>query len=127
MADFQIGDHVSVIYKTGKYLGEITDIRPQHYLVRVLAVAKHPIQGDLHSPKDTKDVFFHERRALAFKEQANIPLKMVKPFTNHIPEYMDSLKIAVENMKQELQEEASEWALKSLLLMESLEKDYFKG
>ncbi|EKN69459.1 kinase-associated protein B [Neobacillus bataviensis LMG 21833] len=124
MAELQVGEVVTGIYKTGKYIGEITEIRPQHYLVRVLAVIKHPMQGDLHSPKDADVLIFHERRALSFREQANIPKQMVKPFENEVPEYMESLKEAVAKMKTELAETASEWAEMSIKAMESLEKDY---
>lgn len=31
MNELKIGDKVTAIYKTGKYIGEITDIRPQHF------------------------------------------------------------------------------------------------
>lgn len=126
MAEFQIGDKVTAIYKTGKYIGEITDIRAQHYLVRVLSVLKHPMQGDLHNPKEADVSIFHERRALSFREQANIPKQMVKPFEEEIPDYLTSLKSAVEVMKKELAESSSEWAEKSLEMVASLEKDYFK-
>jgi kinase-associated protein B len=126
LTEFKIGDKVTAIYKTGKYIGEITDLRPQHYLVRVLAVLKHPMQGDLHNPKDADVMIFHERRALSFREQANIPKQMVKPFEEEIPDYLASLKAAVEKMKQELRENPSEWADKSLEMTASLEKDYFK-
>lgn len=126
LAELQIGDKVSAIYKTGKYLGEITDIRPQHYLVRVLGVTRHPMQGDIHNPKEINDVFFHERRALAFREQTNVQKQMVKPYTEDIPEYKETLKQAVEKIKAELIEDSSPWALKSLQQIESLEKDYFK-
>lgn len=127
MSEFNVGDKVTAIYKTGKYIGEITDIRPQHYLVRVLAVAKHPMQGDLHHPKDADVGFFHQRRALAFREQANIPKQMVKPHTEEIPEYLDSLRKAIDNMKQELTEKATAWSQQSLTLIEELEQDYFKA
>jgi kinase-associated protein B len=126
LAEFQIGNTVTGIYKTGKYIGEITAIRPQHYLVRVLAVLKHPMQGDLHSPKDADVMIFHERRALAFREQANIPIPMVKPFLEEVPEYLPSLKEAVEKMKKELIDHPSEWADKSLEMIASLERDYFR-
>jgi kinase-associated protein B len=126
MSEFNVGDRVTAIYKTGKYIGEITDIRPQAYLVRVLAVAKHPMQGDLHNPKDADVDFFHQRRALSFREQANIPKQMVKPFSEDIPEYQESLREAVEKMKQELTELATPWAEHSLKLVSDLEKDYFK-
>ena len=42
MDSLQLGNKVTAHYKTGKYIGEITDIRPEHILVKVLAVAKHP-------------------------------------------------------------------------------------
>ncbi|MGM0902766.1 MAG: kinase-associated lipoprotein B [Bacillota bacterium] len=126
MSDFKVGDKVTGIYKTGKYAGEITDIRPEHYLVRVLAVLKHPMQGDLHSPKDVEVGFFHERRALAFREQANIPMKMVKPFENDIPDYQTSLKDAIAQFKEALQNDESQWAAQSIKNIETLEKDYFK-
>ncbi|MCM3568157.1 kinase-associated lipoprotein B [Neobacillus mesonae] len=126
MAELEIGTIVTGIYKTGKYIGEITEIRPQHYLVKVLGVLKHPMQGDLHSPKDADVLIFHERRALAFREQTNIPKQMVKPFEGEVPHYKESLKEAVEKMKQELEEKPSDWAKLSLQAIESLEKDYFK-
>ncbi|KAB2334707.1 kinase [Cytobacillus depressus] len=126
MSDIKIGDQVTAIYKTGKYIGEVTDIRPQHYLVRVLAVGKHPMQGDLHNPKNADVPMFHERRALAYKEQTNVPKQMVKRFEGEIPEYIASLKAALEKMKQELKDDHSAWAMRSLKNAETLEKDYFQ-
>ncbi|WP_272928142.1 kinase-associated lipoprotein B [Bacillus sp. USDA818B3_A] len=122
--ELQVGDMVTGIYKTGKYIGEITDVRPQHYLVRVLAVLKHPIQGDLHHPKDADVGFFHERKALSFREQTNVPKQMVKPFEGEVPNYQTSLKEALEKMKNELAETDSQWAEMSLRALESLEADY---
>lgn len=127
MSEHKIGEIVTAFYKTGKYIGEITDIRPEHYLVRILAVLKHPMQGDIHSPKDGEVPFFHERRALAYREQANIPMKMVKPYKEDIPNYIKSLRAAVDKMKEELQKESSSWAEKSMKNIETLEKDYFKS
>ncbi|MFJ7728216.1 kinase-associated lipoprotein B [Neobacillus sp. NPDC097160] len=124
MAELQVGQVVTAIYKTGKYIGEITEERPQHYLVRVLAVMKHPMQGDLHSPKEADVLIFHERRALSFREQANIPKQMVKPFENKVPDYLESLKEAVDKMKKELAETPTQWAEMSIRSLESLEKDY---
>lgn len=126
MSEFKIGDSVTAIYKTGKYIGEITDMKPAHYLVRILAVLKHPMQGDLHQPKEANVGIFHERRALAFREQANIPQKMVKPFEEEIPDYQSSLREAIEKMKTDLKEDSSAWAELSLKNIEVLEKDYFK-
>lgn len=124
VSELQIGEVVTAIYKTGKYIGEITEVRPQHYLVRILAVLKHPMQGDLHNPKEADVLIFHERKALSFREQANIPYKMVKPFENEVPDYLESLKVAVSQMKKELAETPSKWAEMSLKALESLEKDY---
>lgn len=127
MAELQIGDKVTGIYKTGKYIGEITEIRPMHYVMRVLAVAKHPMQGDLHNPKESDVMIFHERRALSHREQTNIPMKMVKTYEGEIPEYTDSLRDALHKMKEELQELDNEWARKSLRNIDELEKSYFKA
>ncbi|MFK9090001.1 kinase-associated lipoprotein B [Bacillus salipaludis] len=124
MAELQVGQVVTAIYKTGKYIGEITEERPQHYLVRVLAVMKHPMQGDLHNPKEADVLIFHERRALSFREQANIPKQMVKPFENKVPDYPESLKEAVDKMKKELAETPTQWAEMSIRSLETLEKDY---
>lgn len=126
MAEVKIGDKVTAIYKTGKYIGEVTDIRPQHYLVRVLAVLKHPMQGDLHNPKEADVMLFHERRALAFREQTNVPKQMVKPFEEEIPDYKDSLQIALDKTRTELEGDSSPWAEQSIRNLDSLEKDYFK-
>lgn len=122
----KVGDKVTAIYKTGKYIGELTDIRPNAYLVRVLAVAKHPMQGDLHNPKQTDVTMFHQRRALAYREQANIPKNMVKHYEDAIPEYKASLKESMNKMKQQLAEDNREWNQRSLEMLDELEKDYFK-
>ncbi|KQU19543.1 kinase [Bacillus sp. Leaf13] len=124
--EFNIGDKVTAIYKTGKYIGEINDIRPTSYLVKVLAVVKHPIQGDLHNPKQTEVSMFHQRRALAFRERTNVPKNMVRVFEEEIPEYKESLREAVENMARTLSEVHTEWNNKSLQLLEELAADYFK-
>ncbi|WP_342432827.1 kinase-associated lipoprotein B [Neobacillus sp. FSL H8-0543] len=126
MSELKIGEIVTGIYKTGKYIGELTEERPQHYLIRVLAVLKHPMQGDLHSPKDADVLVFHERRALSYREQTNIPKQMVKPFDKEVPDYQQSLKEAVEKAKKELTENPTPWAEMSLKMYASLEKDYFK-
>ena len=55
MSEHAIGDLVIAHYKTGKYVGEITNIRSNGYIVvKILAVLKHPMQGDLHHPKQTE-------------------------------------------------------------------------
>jgi kinase-associated protein B len=126
MSDLKIGDIVTSIYKTGKYIGEVTDIRPQHYLVRTLAVLKHPMQGDLHNPKEVGFGFFHERKALAYREQANVPKQMVKPYSETVPSYEDSLKIAIQRLRDDLKDDTSEWSRLSLKNIASIESEYFK-
>lgn len=123
--DLKINDIVTAHYKTGKYIGEITNVGEQSYLVRVLAVLKHPTQGDLHHPKDAEVMLFHTRRALAFREQTNVPKKMVKIFEGDIPNYHDSLKVAVDELKEQLSKEESAWHKKSLEALNELKADYF--
>ncbi|MDQ0255682.1 kinase-associated protein B [Evansella vedderi] len=124
---YEVGQIVTGIYKTGKYIGEITEIKPERYVVKVLAVLKHPQQGDLHQAKSAHVPFFHERRALAYREKTNIPNVYVKSYDGDIPEYKESLRIAVDEQKEALEKDGSEWAAKSLEILQSLEKDYFKS
>jgi kinase-associated protein B len=126
MDERKIGEIVTGLYKTGKYIGEITDIRPMHYLVKVKAVLKHPQQGDLHNPNQVDVQLFHERRALAYNEQTNVPKKMVKLYDGDVPDYKDSLKDAVHSLKNELEQMDTPWAKQSLENLSSLEKDYFQ-
>ncbi|MGD6968150.1 kinase-associated lipoprotein B [Rossellomorea vietnamensis] len=124
MSDFNNGDIVTALYKTGKYIGEVTDSRPGVYVVKVLAVLKHPRQGDLHNPKEVDVPLFHERKALAFRERANIPEKMVKPFEGDIPEYNESLSSTFNELKEQLASEDSAFAAKSLETLESIQREY---
>ena len=126
VAEVKIGDIVTAINKTGKYIGEVTEDRNNAYLVRILAVLKHPMQGDLHNPKQTDVAMFHQRRALAYREQTNVPKNMVKPYEGEIPEYQSSLKEAVTTMKETLSETDNEFNSFSLQHLEQLEIDYFK-
>lgn len=127
LSELAIGSIVTAFYKTGKYIGEITEIRPQSYLVRVLAVLKHPMQGDLHQPKEAIVDIFHERKALSYREQMNAPKKMVKLYKEvSIPSYNDSLQTAIEKMRKELQEDDSAFAIQSLKNLEILNAEYYK-
>ncbi|RIW38827.1 kinase [Bacillus salacetis] len=124
MSDFNNGDIVTALYKTGRYIGEVTDSRPGVYVVKILAVLKHPRQGDLHNPKDVDVPLFHERKALAFRERANIPDKMVKAYDGEIPEYNDSLIKSFNDLKVQLGSEDSAFAHKSLETLESVKREY---
>ncbi|WP_243299809.1 kinase-associated lipoprotein B [Bacillus litorisediminis] len=124
--ELKIGDTVTAIYKTGQYYGEITRELENHYTVRVLAVKKHPMQGDLHHPKDAEVPFFHERKALAYREQANVPKPMVKPYSEQIPDYKESLAQAISSLIESLEIEDTSFAKKSLACLENLKNEYFK-
>jgi kinase-associated protein B len=124
MSEFKNGDIVTALYKTGKYIGEVTDSRQGVYVVKILAVLKHPRQGDLHNPKDVDVPLFHERKALAFRERANIPEKMVKPFEGEIPEYNETLIRSFHELKVQLESEDSPFAQKSLETLEGVKREY---
>ncbi|MCR6111155.1 kinase [Bacillus sp. A301a_S52] len=121
-------DIVTVTYKTGRYIGEIVSKSPKgtHAIVMILAIVKHPVQGDLHQPGETNVPLFHERKALSFKEKANIPLSHVKLYKGDIPEYSISLLEALTIQKNELKNENSNWASKSLESLHKLEKETYK-
>lgn len=123
----ETGSVVKARYKTGSYIGKIKEERGKFYLVEILAVLKHPQQGDLHHPMETEDIFFHERRALAHHEKANIPKTAVSAFSDTIPEYTNSLRTAVQQLKQDLEAQpASRYQELALANVDILEKDYFK-
>ncbi len=124
--DLPTGTIVWAHKKTGTYIGEITAANPNHYTVRVLAVVKHPMQGDLHNPKQGDVPFFHERKALAYREQTNVPKNMVKPYDGEISDYETSLKEAFYKLKEELEKEDSLFAERSLHCLNELAKEYFK-
>ncbi|USK59342.1 kinase-associated lipoprotein B [Peribacillus asahii] len=126
VVEVKIGEIVTAINKTGKYIGEVTEDRGNAYLVRILAVLKHPMQGDLHNPKQTEVTMFHQRRALAYREQTNVPKNMVKPYEGEIPDYQTSLREAVTTMKEALAKEETDFNKLSLQQLEELEADYFK-
>ncbi|GGC81333.1 kinase-associated lipoprotein B [Thalassobacillus devorans] len=125
MSELNIGDSVIAHYKSGSYIGKITEDRDRFYLVEVLAVEKHPMQGDLHNPGKTEDVFFHERKALSHHEKANISKSAVKAYDGEIPDYEQSLRNAVNRLKERLERKDSAFNQKALDQVTSLEKSYF--
>ncbi|WP_430708748.1 kinase-associated lipoprotein B [Paenalkalicoccus suaedae] len=122
----ETGQHVIGTYKTGQYVGEIVGQRGGFYVVKVLAVKKHPTQGDLHNPRQTDVPLFQERRALAYTEKANMPNTHVKPYEGEISDYRTSLKVALDELRQKLEMDDTEWAKKSIENLNTLEADYFK-
>ncbi|WP_249871165.1 kinase-associated lipoprotein B [Oceanobacillus saliphilus] len=125
MAEVKIGDTVKAHYHSGTYIGEVIEDRGANYLIEVLAVLKHPLQGDLHNYGKLEDVFFHERKALAHHEKMNVKKAAVHSFEGEIPPYGKSLKEAVKNYRQKLVAEDHEFNKQSLLKLNSLEKHYY--
>jgi kinase-associated protein B len=124
--DLKVEDKVTAFYKTGKYTGKIIDEKPTHYVVQIVTVERHPKQGDLHHPNEIEVPFFHERKALAWLERANIPKNMVKPIKEEHSdkEYNDSLKKAFLDLKTELTSEQTPFAHKCLDALREVQKEY---
>ncbi|UOR11838.1 kinase-associated lipoprotein B [Halobacillus amylolyticus] len=126
MTELQNGAIVKAHYKSGIYIGELLEDRNQNYLVKILAVDKHPMQGDLHNPGQTKDVFFHQRKALSFQEKANIHKQAVHPYEEeNIPDYPTSLRHSVEKLKNKLTRRDTDFNQHALDQLIDLEKQYF--
>ncbi|GIP37282.1 kinase-associated lipoprotein B [Paenibacillus sp. J31TS4] len=124
------GDWVTASYKTGIYIGQVVEWNEakQKAAVEVKAVVKHPDQGNLHQPGRADVAFFHQRKALAQREIAWMPLDTLLPYEGEAPDYRDSLRLAVDRQKAELKELAEEraaYAAKALHELEDLERDYF--
>ncbi|MFK2826536.1 kinase-associated lipoprotein B [Bacillus sp. B190/17] len=118
------GEIVTAFYKTGKYIGEVTAAYPDSYTVKILAVLRHPAQGDLHHPNQVDVPFFHERKALAHMEQANIPASTIKPYEGEIPDYRDSLKEAAVTLKNRLEQDQTAFSEKSLEALKEIQREY---
>jgi kinase-associated protein B len=121
---YLVGEHVIAAYKTGEYIGEVVDVSGMKAAVKVLAVVKHPTQGDLHNPNQANVGFFHQRRALANQEIAMMPFDTISVYRQAVPEYAESLRKALEKDKKTLQN-AILFSQKCLQELESLEQDYF--
>ncbi|SER53727.1 sporulation phosphorelay system protein KapB [Salisediminibacterium halotolerans] len=122
----QPGTAVTVKYKSGRYHGEIVQTEPKKNtaVVKITAVIDHPVQGDLHHPKQTNVPLFHERKALSKNEKANVPLNVIKRFDGEVPDYAASLKEAVEKQRRELQSLETDWSNKALETLRTVEQDY---
>lgn len=125
MKEFKVGDIIRAHYNSGTYIGEILEDRGNQYLVEVLAVDKHPIQGDLHSPKQVEGVAFHERKALSYKEKMNAKKAATFKYNESVPNYAESLKAAVDTIRANLQKEANDYNQKALEKIADLEKHYY--
>ena len=126
MAEVNIGDIVKAHYHSGTYIGKVKEDRGKNYLVKVLAVAKHPMQGDLHNPGQVEGVFFHERKALFYQEKMNVKKPAVHLYDAEVPTYGNSLQAAVQTYKEKLLQEDTPYNQQALLTLERLEEKNYK-
>ncbi|WP_042142996.1 sporulation phosphorelay system protein KapB [Paucisalibacillus sp. EB02] len=127
MSELSIGDIVQAPNKSGIYIGELIEDRQDKYLVKVLAVLKHPMQGDLHHPKQVENVVFHERKALAHFEKVNVLKSVVNYYSEAVPEYGESLKSAVANYRKQLEYKATPYNQEALKALKIVEESYYLG
>lgn len=125
MNTVNIGDIVQTSYKSGAYIGKVLEDRGNFYLVEVLAVQRHPRQGDLHHPGKVENIAFFERKALAFREKTNARKRTTQPYHGEIPKYNESLKLAVEQLKTKLTATESLYNQKSLEKIYDLEQHFY--
>src|SRR5699024_1286168 len=123
--DIQIGDIVETRYYSGTYIGKVLQDKRNYWLVEVLAVVVQPTQGDLHNRGQVEGVAFHERKALAFREKTNARKRDTVTFAGEVPDYVDSLKEAVANMKADLAEEDTAFNQLSLERIADLEAHFY--
>lgn len=119
----ELGTIVAFTYKTGQYAGEVMETNGPRALLKVLAVLKHPEQGDLHNPYNPDVPFFHERRALSYTEKTNVPYGDIRPFRGEVPAYKESLQQAVQ-AEIEAIDKLKRWAERGLVQLEQLAKEY---
>ncbi|ALM56497.1 MULTISPECIES: sporulation phosphorelay system protein KapB [Staphylococcus] len=111
-------------HKTGSYGVIIKEEDENQVLVQVEQVIKHPKQGDLHSPTETENVFFHERKALSHFEKRYTTKSHLKSFTEDELPYEQSLQQAITKLELKLKDQDTLHAKKSLENLQQLKKDY---
>jgi|SRR5690625_3564443 len=126
MGEINVGDIVEAHYNSGIYVGELMEDRRNFLLVKVLAVLKHPDQGDLHNPGQVENVAFFERKALADQELMNVQRRKVYTYDGDVPPYNESLKKAVDTLKKELTDEDSLYNQAAMQKLHDLEEHYYK-
>src|SRR5690625_7522627 len=98
MNEINVGDIVQAKYNCVYYVCEVIEERGNFTLVQVLAILKHPTQGDLHTPGAVDGVAYHERKALAHREKMNARKRTIRLYDGEVPPYIASLKTAVEKL-----------------------------
>jgi kinase-associated protein B len=123
----QMGDRVIASYKSGEYVGEIVELRNGgKAAVQVLAVVKHPDQGDLHHPMNPDVPFFHQRKALAYREIALMLRASIRKYEGPIPDYKLSLLQSIDREMAGL-DQTRRWIDKSLQELAALRTEYDTG
>src|SRR5699024_6125457 len=125
MSEIKINDLVQAHYNSGTYIGKVIEDRGNFLLVEVLAVTKHPMQGDLHNRCEVEGIAFFERKALAYREKMNARKRTITPYVEKVPEYKDSLKKAIRQFEEELLAEETPFHQKSLEKLHALKKHYY--
>ncbi|UBH13761.1 kinase-associated lipoprotein B [Macrococcus armenti] len=115
-----------LMHKTGIYIVEHLESRQNGELVQVINVITHPTQGDLHNRNEVENVFFHERRALSYKEKRIVDKNLLKPFEDDVLSYEDSLRNAINKMEEKLKSDDNAFNKQSLLMLQNLKDDYAK-
>jgi len=114
---------VRMTYKTGEYAGKVVETGGARAVVQVLAVLKHPQQGNLHHPYDPDVDMFHERRALSHNEKALAAYGDLSSYTGEVPEYKASLVRALEQEAAGL-DRLRRWAERGQATLEIVKQDY---
>lgn len=126
MTNINIGDIVEGHYNSGVYVGKVIEDRGNLFLIEVLAVKEHPDQGDLHNPGQVEGIAFFERKALAYTEKINISKRKVYPYEGEVPNYSESLKQAVVELKEKLNAEDTLFNKTSMEKLLSVEEHFYK-
>jgi kinase-associated protein B len=120
---YKPGDLVKASYKSGEYIGEVVEMTRSKAAVKVLAVLKHPAQGDLHHPYEVDGVMFLQRKALSHREIALMPQYSLFAYSGEVPEYRESLLAALEGEMATCRKLA-QWGQRSLVELELLKQEY---
>ena len=126
MAELSIGSTCVFPYKSGTYIGTLTEFasRSNRAVVMIQAVLEHPLQGDLHHPYATDVPLFHERKASAFGEQVLVPLGQLEAFDGEVPEYTLSLRHAYEQSLAAMKARGDTFGELSVRCLEQVRSEY---
>lgn len=117
------GQIVKADYKTGQYIGRVASADGRRVLVEIMAVLRHPEQGDLHSAYDPDAPLFHERRASAEREKVWVLARDAAPYAGAVPPYRESL-VAAWQAEADRLTRMKLWAERALACLDTLGDDY---